>query len=46
LVTLEATRLEPGAYDQKVCAPGIGIVYEQALTGEPEMARLVSVTGP
>src|SRR2546426_9827699 len=26
LVTLEATRLEPGAYDQKVYGPGIGIV--------------------
>ena len=46
LVTLEATRLEPGAYDQKVYAPGIGIVSEQALTGEPEVARLVSVSGP
>jgi hypothetical protein len=33
LTTLEATRLEPGAYDQKVYAPGIGIVREQALTG-------------
>jgi hypothetical protein len=46
LVTLEATRLEPGAYDQKVYAPGIGIVSEQALTGDPETARLVSVSGP
>jgi hypothetical protein len=45
LTTLEATRLEPGAYDQKVYAPGIGIVREQALTGEPETAELVSVTG-
>jgi hypothetical protein len=46
LVTLEATRIEPGAYDQKVYAPGIGIVYEQALTGATEIARLVSVSGP
>jgi hypothetical protein len=46
LVTLEASRLEPGAYDQKVYAPGIGIVSEQALTGDPETARLVSVSGP
>jgi hypothetical protein len=46
LVTLEATRLAPGAYDQKVYAPGIGIVSEQALTGDPETARLVSVSGP
>jgi hypothetical protein len=44
LTTLEATRLEPGAYDQKIYAPGIGIVREQALTGEPETAELVSVT--
>src|SRR5204862_2163949 len=45
LTTLEATRLEPGAYDQKVYAPGIGIVREQALTGPAEVAELVSVTG-
>ena len=45
LTTLEATRLEPGAYDQKVYAPGIGIAREQALTGAPEFAELVSVTG-
>ena len=45
LTTLEATRLEPGAYDQKVYAPGIGIVREQALTGSAEYAELVSVTG-
>jgi len=29
-----------------VYAPGIGIVSEQALTGDPEIARLVSVSGP
>lgn len=46
LVTLEATRIEPGAYDQKVYAPGLGIVHEQALTGDPEIADLVSVSGP
>ena len=45
LTTLEATRLEPGAYDQKVYAPGIGIAREQALTGASEFAELVSVTG-
>jgi hypothetical protein len=45
LTTLEATRLEPGAYDLKVYAPGIGIAREQALTGTPEFAELVSVTG-
>jgi hypothetical protein len=46
LTTLEASRLEPGAYDQKIYAPGIGIVFELALTGESELAQLVSVTGP
>jgi hypothetical protein len=45
LTTLEATRLEPGAYDQKIYAPGVGIVREQALTGEPEVAELVGVSG-
>jgi len=46
LTTLEATRVEPGLYDQKVYAPGIGIVLEQSLTGPTETALLVSVTGP
>src|SRR5438046_4730818 len=45
LTTLEATRLEPGAYDQKIDAPGVGIVREQALTGAPEFAELVSISG-
>jgi hypothetical protein len=45
LTTLEATRIEPGAYDQKVYGPGIGIVSEQALTGPNEFAELVSVSG-
>jgi hypothetical protein len=44
LTTLEATRIEPGAYDEKVYGPGIGIVREQALTGTSEFAELVSVT--
>src|SRR5882724_5896204 len=46
LKTLEATRIEPGSYDLKVYAPGIGIVLEQSLSGAPELASLVSVTGP
>ena len=46
LTTLEATRIEPGLYDQKVYAPGIGIALEQSLTGPTEIAKLVSVTGP
>jgi len=45
LTTLEATRVEPGAYDQKIYGRGIGIVVEHALTGEPEIAKLVSMTG-
>ena len=45
LTTLEATRIEPGAYDQKVYGPGIGIVSEQSLTGPNEFAQLVSVSG-
>jgi hypothetical protein len=44
LTTLEATRIEPGAYDQKVYGPGIGIISEQALTGPNEYAQLVSVS--
>jgi len=46
LKTLEATRIEPGAYGLKVYAQGIGIVLEQSLSGAPETASLVSVTGP
>jgi len=46
LTTLEATRIEPGLYDQKIYAPGIGIVLEQSLTGPTEIAKLVSVIGP
>src|SRR2546422_5311082 len=34
LTTLEATRIDPGSYDQKIYAPGLGIVFERALTGE------------
>jgi hypothetical protein len=45
LTSLEATRIEAGAYDKKVYAPGIGIVFEMAITGSPEVARLVKVTG-
>jgi hypothetical protein len=46
LTTLEATRLEPGIYDQKIYGPGLGIVVEQSLTGSNEYAKLESVTGP
>lgn len=46
LTTLEATRLEPNAYDQKVYGPGIGIVSEVAISGPTEFAKLESVAGP
>ena len=45
LTTLESTRVEPGAYDEKIYGPGIGIVSERSLTGPAELAQLVSVTG-
>jgi len=45
LTTLESTRIEPGAFDQKVYGPGIGLVSERALTGTNEVAKLVSVSG-
>jgi hypothetical protein len=44
LTTLESTQLEPGAYDEKVYGPGIGIVSERSLTGPNEYALLVSVS--
>ncbi len=45
LTSLETTVLEPTVVDQKVYAPGIGIALEQAIAGDVEYARLVSVTG-
>ena len=45
LTSLEATRIEPGLYDKKVYAPGIGIVLERAVTGPTEIARHVSMNG-
>jgi hypothetical protein len=44
LTSLEATRVEPGSYDLKVYAPGIGIVVERSLT-ENGHAKLVAVRG-
>ncbi|MEA2555800.1 MAG: hypothetical protein QOI60_1131 [Actinomycetota bacterium] len=44
MTSLEASTVEPGAYDQKIYGPGLGIVYEQSLT-DVEWAKLVSVTG-
>src|SRR2546423_2369603 len=37
LTTLEATRLEPGAYDQKVYGPGTRLIPDQSPTGDPEV---------
>ena len=45
LTSLEATRIEPGAYDRKVYAPGVGMIREEALTGATEYAELVGVSG-
>jgi len=45
LVSLEFTRLEPGVIDQKIYAPGVGIVLERAVRGPAETARLVRITG-
>lgn len=42
LTTLEATVVEPGSYDLKIYAPGLGIVSEHSLTAQ-EDARLVRV---
>jgi hypothetical protein len=45
LTSLEHTALEPAVVDEKVYAPGLGIVLERALAGGDEVARLVRVTG-
>ena len=45
LTSLEATRIEPGLYDKKVYAAGVGIVLERAVTGPTEIAQLVSMKG-
>lgn len=45
LTSLEHTALEPAVVDQKVYAPGLGIVLEQALAGGQEVAKLVRVIG-
>jgi hypothetical protein len=45
LDTLEVTRLEPGAIDEKLYGPGVGIIFERTLVGGREIAKLVRVTG-
>ena len=43
--SIEVTRLEPDVVDQKIYAPGYGIVKELALAGDQEVANLVNVIG-
>jgi hypothetical protein len=43
--SLEVTVLEPDVVDEKIYAPGVGIVSERSLAGPQEVAKLVSVTG-
>jgi hypothetical protein len=43
--SLEFTPLEPDVVDQKIYAPGLGIVLERSLSGGQEVAKLVKVTG-
>ena len=45
VTSLEHTVLEPRVFDQKIYAPGLGIVKEQAIAGGQELAILVKVTG-
>jgi hypothetical protein len=45
LTSLEFSRIEPAIVDQKIYAPGIGIVLEKSMSGETETASLVSVHG-
>ena len=45
LTSLEFARIEPSVVDQKIYAPGLGIVSETALAGGQEVAKLVRVTG-
>jgi len=45
ITSLEFARIEPTVVDQKIYAPGLGIVSEKALAGDQEVAALVKVTG-
>jgi hypothetical protein len=45
VTSLETSVLEPDVIDQKVYAPGLGIVLERAIAGDVEFGRLVRVTG-
>lgn len=43
LLTMEWTPLEPDVIDQKLYAPGLGIVMERSVAGGHEVAELVAV---
>ena len=45
VTSFEHTALEPAVVDEKVYAPGLGIVLERALAGGHEVAKLVRVIG-
>lgn len=45
LTSLEFARIEPGVIDQKIYAPGLGIVSEVSRDGDHEVAKLVKVIG-
>ena len=45
LTSLEHTALEPTVVDEKVYAPGLGIVLERTLAGSQEVSKLVRVIG-
>ena len=40
LTSLETSVLEPDVIDEKVYAPGLGIVLERAIAGDVEFAKL------
>ncbi|HEX6868901.1 MAG TPA: hypothetical protein VF119_08850 [Candidatus Limnocylindrales bacterium] len=44
LVTKDVTPLEPDLVEHKSYAPGVGVVREETLSGEPGVVELVSVT--
>lgn len=46
LQTKEATALEPGLIERKYYAPGLGVVYEETISGGDEQVQLVDVQQP
>ena len=43
LVTREWTPLEPDAEEHKYYAPGIGVIYEEAVKGDEEHVELIEI---